>query len=242
MSLMCLLLIGLVGTTLSAQETPVSPIDEVLNKFEGVEITEIEEYQLTWQDSLSYSVGVVVAQNLKNQGMSNINHHIVSKAISDVLENKPLVIPFEQADINFKDEILRIKSIVKEMNKQAGEDFLAANKTKEGVMTTESGLQYEVLTEGDGPMPTINDKVKVHYHGTLIDGKVFDSSVERNEPISFGLSQVIKAWQEAVPLMKVGSKHRIYAPYNLAYGDRGAGPVILPYSALIFEIELLGIE
>lgn len=234
-SLICLLFIG---AFMYAQE---SPIDQVLKQFEGVEVTEVDEYQMTKQDSLSYSVGVVVAQNLKNQGMSNVNHHIVSKAISDVLQNEELVIPFEEADINFKDEILRIKSIVKEMNKQAGEEFLAANKTKEGIVTTESGLQYEVLTEGDGPSPTINDKVKVHYHGTLIDGKVFDSSVERNEPISFGLSQVIQAWQEAVPLMKVGAKHRIYAPYTLAYGDRGAGP-IAPYSALIFEIELLGIE
>jgi FKBP-type peptidyl-prolyl cis-trans isomerase FklB len=236
LSFLCLLF---AGTSLIAQD---NPIDQVLEQFEGVEIIEVDEYQMTAQDSLSYSVGVVVAQNLRNQGMSNINHHIVSKAISDVLQDEELVIPFEEADINFKEEILRIKSIVKEMNKQAGEEFLAANKTKEGVITTDSGLQYEVLTEGDGPSPTVNDKVKVHYHGTLIDGKVFDSSVERDEPISFGLSQVIQAWQEAVPLMKVGSKHRIYAPYNLAYGDRGAGPVILPYSALIFEIELLAIE
>ncbi len=218
-----------------------NPIDDVLQQLEGVPVTEIEEYQITKADSLSYSVGVVIAQNLKNQGFNRINHVIVSKAISDVLEGGELIIPFEEADANFKEEIVRINSIKKEMIKQAGEEFLAANKTREGVITTASGLQYEVLVEGDGPSPTVDDKVKVHYHGTLIDGQVFDSSVDRNEPISFGLKQVIQAWQEAVPLMKVGSKHKIYAPYTLAYGERAAGP-IQPYSALIFEIELLGIE
>lgn len=236
-----LIILGLLfsGGFLHAQ---AEQIDKVLEGLEGVEITEVEEYSISWADSLAYSVGVVVAQNLKQQGFQNVNHHIMSKAISDVLQDEKLIIPFEESDVLFREEIARIKLMQKEMNRQAGEEFLAKNKVREGVITTESGLQYEVLTEGDGPSPTSSDKVRVHYHGTLIDGRVFDSSVQRGEPISFGLSQVISAWTEAVPLMKVGSKHRVYCPHNLAYGERSAGPLIGPYSALVFEIELLGIE
>jgi len=201
-----------------------------------------DEMQITAADSLSYSIGVVVAQNIKVQGFTKVNHYIVSKAIADVLQSEELLISKEEAEVYFKNELLNIKSKQKSMNKQIGEEFLAKNGAKEGVVTTESGLQYEVITEGDGLSPSPTDKVKVHYHGTLIDGRVFDSSVERNEPISFGLNQVIKAWQEAVPLMKVGSKHRIFCPSDLAYGERQAGPLIGPHSTLIFEIELLGIE
>lgn len=224
---------------ITAQE---ETLDKVLEGFEGVEINEVEDYKISWTDSLAYSIGVVVAQNLKQQGFKNVNHHIMSKAISDVLQDEELIIPVKESDIFFRDEIARIKTKQKEMNKLAGEEFLAKNKVRAGVITTESGLQYEVLTEGEGPSPVSSDKVKVHYHGTLIDGRVFDSSVQRGEPISFGLNQVISAWTEAVPLMKVGSKHRIYCPSDLAYGERAAGPMIGPYSTLIFEIELLGIE
>lgn len=126
--------------------------------------------------------------------------------------------------------------------KGQGEAFLAENAQKEGVNVTESGLQYEILTLGKGPKPSATDRVKVHYHGTLIDGTVFDSSYERGEPIVFGLNQVIKGWTEGVQLMPVGSKFRFFIPYQLAYGERGAGQSIPPYSALIFEVELLGIE
>ncbi|MBQ2291007.1 MAG: FKBP-type peptidyl-prolyl cis-trans isomerase [Paludibacteraceae bacterium] len=126
-------------------------------------------------------------------------------------------------------------------SKKEGEDFLAENTKKEGVITTESGLQYEVIKMGDGKKPTANDNVKVHYHGTLIDGTVFDSSVERGEPIVFGLNQVISGWTEALQLMPVGSKFKLYIPSDLAYGAQQAGQ-IPPYSTLIFEVELLGIE
>ena len=126
-------------------------------------------------------------------------------------------------------------------NKAEGEAFLETNKLKDGVIVTESGLQYEVLKEGKGPKPSATDRVKVHYHGTLIDGTVFDSSVERGEPIVFGLNQVIKGWTEGVQLMPVGSKYRFYIPQELGYGSREAGK-IPPYSTLIFEVELLGIE
>lgn len=126
--------------------------------------------------------------------------------------------------------------------KEQGEKFLEENKLREGVITTESGLQYEVLKMGKGARPTATDKVKVHYHGTLIDGKVFDSSVERGEPITFPLNGVIAGWTEGVQLMPVGSKFKFFIPYYLAYGERAMGEDIPPYSALIFEVELLGIE
>lgn len=126
-------------------------------------------------------------------------------------------------------------------NRRAGEEFLAENKTKAGVVTTESGLQYKVIKNGKGKKPTANDRVKVHYHGTLIDGTVFDSSVNRGEPATFGVTQVIKGWTEALQLMPVGSKWTLYIPYNLAYGTQNMGN-IKPYSTLIFEVELLGIE
>jgi len=190
-----------------------------------------DDVPMTKYDSLSYSIGVVVAQNLKSQGFNRVNHFVMSKAIADVLQSEDLLINGDVADAYFRNELSNIKIKEKEMNKQAGEEFLAENAKKAGVVTTASGLQYEVLTEGTGESPVATDKVRV-----------FDSSVERGDPISFGLGQVIQAWQEAVPLMKVGGKNRVYCPYDLAYGDRGAGPLIGPYSALIFEIELLGIE
>lgn len=130
-----------------------------------------------------------------------------------------------------------------EINMQAGLDFLAANKDKEGVHTTDSGLQYLVLEQGSGSEhPGPSDKVKVHYHGTLIDGTVFDSSVDRGQPISFGLNQVIAGWTEGLQLMVVGEKARLFIPSELAYGSRGAGGVIGPDAALIFDVELLGIN
>lgn len=134
-----------------------------------------------------------------------------------------------------------IASLKYGQTKQEGEEFLAANATKDGVIVTESGLQYEVIKMGKGPKPSATDRVRVHYHGTLIDGTVFDSSVERGEPITFGLNQVIAGWTEGVQLMPVGSKFRFYIPQELGYGAREAGS-IPPYSTLIFEVELLGIE
>lgn len=126
-------------------------------------------------------------------------------------------------------------------NLKAGEDFLEANKTKPGVETTASGLQYEVLKEGDGPKPSATDKVKCHYHGTLIDGTVFDSSVQRGQPATFPLNMVIKGWTEALQLMPVGSKYRLFLHPSLAYGSRQTGAVIGPNSTLIFDVELLDI-
>jgi FKBP-type peptidyl-prolyl cis-trans isomerase FklB len=127
-------------------------------------------------------------------------------------------------------------------NKEAGEKFLAENKKKDSILVTESGLQYKIIKLGTGPKPVITDKVKTHYHGTLINGEIFDSSVQRGEPITFPVNGVIQGWVEALQLMPVGSKFKLFVPQNLAYGVRGGGQAIKPYSALIFEVELLEIE
>ena len=139
------------------------------------------------------------------------------------------------------DKLNQAKQGKLDANLKAGEEFLATNKTREGVQTTASGLQYEVLTEGNGPKPKATDKVKCHYHGTLIDGTIFDSSVQRGQPATFPLNMVIKGWTEALQLMPVGSKYRLFLHPSLAYGERQTGSVIGPNSTLIFDVELLGI-
>ncbi|WP_044174160.1 FKBP-type peptidyl-prolyl cis-trans isomerase [Flectobacillus major] len=192
-------------------------------------------------DSASYSLGVLVAQNFKSQDIA-INPDLLAKAFGEVMNGSATLLSDMQAN-----QILQKFMQAKQAEqfkpvKEASEKFLAENKKKEGVVTLPSGLQYQILKAGDGPKPTINDKVKTHYHGTLIDGTVFDSSVQRNEPITFPVSGVIQGWIEALQLMPVGSKWRLFVPQDLAYGPRGSGPTIKPYSALIFEVELLGIE
>lgn len=139
------------------------------------------------------------------------------------------------------DKLMNMKSEKAAANLKAGEDFLAQNKKREGVVTTASGLQYEVLHEGNGPKPKATDKVKCHYHGTLTDGTVFDSSVQRGQPATFPLNMVIKGWTEALQLMSVGSKYRLFLHPSLAYGERQTGSVIGPNSTLIFDVELLGV-
>ncbi len=144
--------------------------------------------------------------------------------------------------MSLADKLFKMKSDKAEGNLKAGLDFLAANKAKPGITETASGLQYEVLTEGTGPKPTPYNNVTCHYHGTLIDGTVFDSSVKRGQPATFPLNQVIKGWTEGVPLMATGSKYRFFLPLHLAYGERGAGGTIGPNCTLIFEVELIGIK
>ena len=186
-------------------------------------------------DSLSYSVGVVLGKSLKQQGIDQVDAVSLARAIEDYLGGKDLAIDERSAGQN-------VNKYLREKQAGAGEAFLAENGKREGVTTTASGLQYEVLKEGDGPKPKSNQKVTVHYHGTLIDGTVFDSSVERGRPASFGVTQVIQGWVEGLQLMSKGSKYKFYIPYNLAYGERGAPPKIQPYAALVFEVELLDIN
>ena len=195
------------------------------------------------RDSASYSLGVRIAQNLKGQGFEAINVALLQKAIADVLGNKKQVLPEEilnQCIGQYQQKATIEKS---GKAKSEGKIFLANNAKRKEVVTLPDGLQYEIIKTGtDTIKPTLASKVKCHYHGTLINGTVFDSSVDRGEPINFGLSNVIKGWQEALQLMTVGSKWKLYIPSELAYGDRQSGPVIAPGSTLIFEVELLGIE
>jgi FKBP-type peptidyl-prolyl cis-trans isomerase FklB len=194
-------------------------------------------------DSVSYSAGLIIAKNLKSQGFTDLDKASFMQALDDVYSGNTLKLSLDEANTNFRNHVEGAKSRMDEENKLEGEKFLAENLKNSNVKSTASGLQYEVLEESNtGKKPALTDKVNVHYHGTLIDGTVFDSSVDRGEPISFPLNGVILGWQEGVQLMDVGSKYRFYIPYDLAYGDRGAGGSIKPYSALIFDVTLLAIE
>jgi FKBP-type peptidyl-prolyl cis-trans isomerase FklB len=192
-------------------------------------------------DSVSYAIGLNVAQFYKQQGIDNINTTCVQKGMADALAGKPALTE-EQMNMAVGMYMQKIRSKKAEANKAAGAAFLAANSKKPGVVTLPSGLQYQIITQGTGPKPTINDKVKCHYHGTLIDGTVFDSSVERGQPVDFPVGGVIKGWVEALQLMPVGSKWKLFIPADLAYGDRDAGQKIGAGSTLIFDVELLSIE
>lgn len=192
-------------------------------------------------DSFSYSLGILIGNNLKNEGITNISAPDLVEALEDVLMGKGKIAVHNANELVQK--TMSEKAALQSAGvKEEGEKFLAENKNKPGIITTPSGLQYEVIQMGTGKKPGLQDKVKTHYHGTLINGKVFDSSKQRGEPISFPVNGVIKGWTEALQLMPVGSKFKLYIPYQLAYGERGAGADIKPFSALIFEVELLDIE
>ena len=192
--------------------------------------------------SVSYSLGVLVAQNLKSQGFKDIDVQEFAGAIDDVLQGRETGTNPTEANAVVQEYMSAQKAAQHKENKEAGEAFLAKNGLRGDVVTTASGLQYEVLTEGAGPKPSATDEVTVHYHGTLIDGTVFDSSVQRGEPTSFPLNRVIAGWTEGVQLMSVGSKYKFFIPYSLAYGEGGAGAQIKPFSALVFEVELISIK
>ncbi len=196
----------------------------------------------TPDDSLAYSIGVLIAGNLKQEGFTDLNIDFIAAGLKAGLKGEPTLISVEECNTIVREGSARRKMKTHDSNKVAGEKFMEANKSRPGVISLDNGLQYEVLKMGDGKKPKASDKVLVHYHGTTIDGTVFDSSVDRGESISFPLNQVIKGWTEIMQLMPVGSKWKVYIPYDLAYGDRSAGPSIAPFSTLIFEIELLGIE
>jgi FKBP-type peptidyl-prolyl cis-trans isomerase len=202
----------------------------------------------TPDEKLSYILGTDVGRSLKSVPQK-IDLEIFLQGIKDSFKGEKLLVT-EEESAQIKQEFMKkiqaeaVKKMeeISEKNKREGEMFLAENKKKEGVITTASGLQYIVLKQGDGALPKVDDKVKVHYRGTLIDGTEFDSSYTRGEPVSFPLGGVIKGWTEALQLMKVGSKYRLFIPSELAYGERGAGTQIGPNTILIFEVELLAIE
>ena len=193
-------------------------------------------------DSVSYSLGVNIGENLKTQ-FPDINLKNFELAIKDVLDNqKEPKISGADAQKVIQNYFQKQQAKASESVIEEGKKFLTENSKKDGVITLESGLQYEIIKSGEGAKPTINDQVTTHYHGTLLDGTVFDSSVERGQPATFPVSGVIKGWTEALQLMTVGSKWKLFVPYDLAYGERGAGPKIGPYTTLIFEVELLSIN
>ena len=193
-------------------------------------------------DKLSYAVGMSMASNLMNSGLKNIDVDSFVKAFNDVMNNSALDLEPQEANQILQDFFSKAQDQMLNKNIEEGKAFLEENSKKEGVTTLPSGLQYEVINEGTGEKPSATDSVKCHYHGTLLDGTVFDSSVQRGEPAVFGVSQVIKGWVEGLQLMPVGSKWRLFIPSDLAYGEQGAGSSIQPNSTLIFEVELLGIE
>lgn len=192
-------------------------------------------------DKLSYALGMSMASNLMNSGLKNIDVDSFVKAFTEIMDNKTPSMSPQEANQILQDYFTKQQDEMLNKNLEAGKAFLEENKKREGVVTLSSGLQYEVINEGDGAIPKATDKVKCHYHGTLIDGTVFDSSVQRGQPAVFGVNQVIKGWVEALQLMSVGSKWRLYIPSDLAYGKQGAGGSIEPNTTLIFDVELLGI-
>lgn len=193
-------------------------------------------------NELSYSLGVSVAYNLKEQGFKLDSVEDFSKALKDVIEGSELAIPQEKVGEIVNSYFKELQDRKSAEQQGEGDKFLAENAKKDGVITLESGLQYQVMTEGKGEKPTSEDKVTTHYHGTLLNGTVFDSSVQRGQPASFPVSGVIKGWTEALQLMAVGSKWKLFIPSELAYGAQGAGQAIAPHTSLIFEVELLSID
>ena len=193
-------------------------------------------------DKISYAIGLSMGQNLMGSGVTSLEYADLAAGIKDVLEKNQPQISYQEAQQVLGKFFSELEEKIAGEAKAAGEAFLAENAKREGVKVTESGLQYEVVEATIGQKPKATDKVRVHYEGTLIDGTVFDSSYKRGESITFGLNQVIKGWTEGLQLMSIGSKYKLYLPYQLAYGERGAGANIPPYAALIFTVELLGIE
>lgn len=197
-------------------------------------------------DSVSYALGVLIGENNKQQmkdapGVDQLNKDILVAAFQKAFRGDSVQIKADKANGMIQAYFAEISAAEASKNIKAGEDFLAANASKSGVVTLPSGLQYEIIKVGTGAKPTAEDEVKCHYHGTTIEGKVFDSSVDRGEPVNFPVNGVIPGWTEALQLMPVGSKWKLYIPSALAYGERAASADIKPNSALIFEVELLEI-
>jgi FKBP-type peptidyl-prolyl cis-trans isomerase FklB len=193
-------------------------------------------------DKLSYAIGMSMASNLMQSGLRDIDVDAFVKAFTDIMSNAQPMLDSEEANQLIQEYFVYQQDKMLNQNLEIGRAFLEENKKKADIVELPSGLQYEILQEGTGEKPKTTDNVKCHYHGTLIDGTVFDSSVERGQPATFGVNQVIKGWVEALQLMPVGSKWRLYIPSELAYGEQGAGSAIQPNSTLVFDVELLEIE
>lgn len=192
-------------------------------------------------DKVSYALGLSIGNNFQNSGIKDLQVEDFIKGLTDVMEEKQPAITYDEAKEVINEYFIKLQKEKMEINKKAGEEFLHINKGRAGVVELPSGLQYQVLKQGNGAKPSATDKVKCHYHGTLINGTVFDSSVQRGQPAVFGVNQVIPGWVEALQLMPAGSKWRLFIPSNLAYGEHGAGEMIEPNSTLIFDVELLDI-
>lgn len=214
------------GSVLSAQKTNTKKSKVVLK---------------TANDSLSYCIGAAVMKNISDQGVTDINMKILVQGMNDTKTQTTVITPdaANQYVNNYFTKQYELKG-AKDKSKQL--DWLVENKKKEGVKTTASGLQYKIISTGTGPLANETNKVKVHYSGSLIDGTIFDSSYDRGEPIEFPVTGVIKGWVEALLMMPQGSKWELYIPYDLAYGDKGAGGAIPPYATLIFVVELLEVK
>lgn len=198
----------------------------------------------TDKQKFSYAVGVQIGTNLKRDGFE-VDVDVIRQAISDVMSGEKLKVSMEdmqQAVVAYQKAQAEVRQAKGEKAKVAGKEFLEKNKKAKGVQELESGIQYQVITEGKGQKPQATDTIVAHYRGTLIDGKEFDSSYSRGQPATFPINQVIKGWQEILPKMNVGSKWKVFIPSDLAYGERGAGANIGPNETLVFEIELLEIK
>ncbi|EGW48061.1 MULTISPECIES: FKBP-type peptidyl-prolyl cis-trans isomerase [Prevotella] len=200
-------------------------------------------------DKLSYALGIGIGSQLAGMGAKELNIDDFAQAIKDVISGSQLKVDNVEAQTLvqnfFQEQEAKQQAAAAEAGKAAkaeGEAFLAENGKKEGIVTLPSGLQYQVLKEGDGKKPSATDQVVCHYEGTLIDGTVFDSSYQRNQPATFGLNQVIPGWTEGVQLMQEGAKYRFFIPYKLAYGERGAGAQIPPFATLVFDVELIEVK
>ena len=196
----------------------------------------------TGEDSASYSIGILMGTSLKTQGADSLNVFLIKAAIEDVLRGRELRVQREECSTIAQGFMTKAMEAKNAKRIEEGKAFLAANATRAGVVTTASGLQYRVLSEGTGRKPGPTDRVTVHYTGRLTDGTVFDSSVERGQPATFGVSQVIGGWTEALQLMGEGAKWILYIPSELGYGARGAGGEIPPHAVLVFDVELIKVN
>ena len=192
-------------------------------------------------NKVSYALGLSIGQNFRASGFDEINLDDFLSGVRDVLEGSEPQMSYDEAKVVINDYFQEVRRKAVQQNKEAGEEFLQINCHKTGVVTLPSGLQYEVIKMGEGEKPALTDTVECHYHGTLINGQVFDSSMDRGQTAKFPLQGVIKGWTEILQLMPVGSKWKVTIPSDLAYGDRGAGEMIQPGSTLIFIIELIAI-